>query len=141
MPVHKIGACDLGLSHTGHPVPSARVTGSGMDTCTHSGQIGSVKVGPLLFPVEGKQEGCSHSSKKLAVAILGSQRRVFVLMGSTHRKQSPEKKREHRSIAQHLSLEVPLDLSLDGLVNKSISPCLYQYELHATKSTQTDNLH
>ena len=94
-----------------------------------------------LFSVDVKHEGCGHSSEKLTVAILGSQGRVFVLMDSTQSKQSPEMKRETMSWTQPLSLEVLSDLSLDGLVNKTTSPCFKSFESHAAESAQMDNLY
>ena len=119
----KFGACDPRLSHAVHPIPHWFRDRYVDPFRTHKAQW-KLKEGPWLFSVDVKPEGCGHSSEKLEVAILGSHGRVFVLMDSTQSQQSPEMKRETMSWTQPLSLEVLSDLSLDGLVNKTTSPCV-----------------
>lgn len=50
-----------------------------------------------------------------------------MIMDSTQSMQSPEMKR-NQVLNSTLSPEVLSDLSLDGLVNKTVSPCLDQFE-------------
>lgn len=81
-----------------------------------------IKEGPFLFPANVKWAGWSHGGEQLAVAILGTQKRVFVRMDSAQNKQSPDMKRETRSWTQHLSPEGLSSLSLDHLASKPCKP-------------------